>query len=173
MVIFNEPSNTRNASARVPCESLLAHVFEMASTLFHRPVFCSESKCNQASCAEKHALLDPILVICRHRVGSTNLVPTIKSKKHWMFKQPPMALSICLSISSSTMPRIPPLRRLSGLQRSIKAFCIDTYPSSVRMRKPAASGLSKTFQDPYLDQLLNISIGQPSISTTFLPRERP
>ena len=153
MVILNKPSKTWNASARVPRESLLAHVLEMASTLFHRPVFCGESKCDQTSCAEKHVLLDPILVICRHRVGRTNLVPTIKSKKHWMFKQPPRALSICLNISSSTMPRIPPLKRLSGLQRSIKVFCIDTYPSSVRMRKPAASGLSKTFLDPYLDQL--------------------
>ena len=148
MVIFNEPSKTRNASARVPRKSLLAHILEMASTLFHRPVFCCESKCDQTSCAEKHALLAPIVVISWKRVRKPNLVPTIKSKKYWIFKRPPIALSICLNISSSTMPRIPPLGRISGLQRSIKACCIDTYPSSVRMRKPAASGLSMTFQAP-------------------------
>ena len=59
--------------------------------------------------------MPPVLVNMFQRVITlgaqpiTYLVPIIKSKKDWIRMFPPIARSICLKISSSTMPRIPPL----------------------------------------------------------------
>lgn len=82
MVIFNKPSQTRDASARATRERLPAQSLEMASTFFHRPVFCDESKCDQTSSAKEHALLAPVMILDLQKVARTDLVPTIRSKKH-------------------------------------------------------------------------------------------
>lgn len=91
-------------------------------------------------------MIPPVLVSISGDLGKfrcaimTDLVPTMRSKKSRICRLPPSACSSWCRISSSTIPRTPPLEvvREYTLEKCL-LFSI-AYPSSVSTRTPHALG---------------------------------
>ena len=148
-------------------ESSIAKLLKTVDTLIDGPSFNPKPQCYDPSCATKTVSVSWLLAIAsieiilhqqnqkdarlrdsigfRRDIETTNLVPTIRSKKLLTGMLTGSSLSIAFRTSSSTIPRIPPLFQ-SVCDNSFETTARRTYPSKDKTRTPASGGMNLTKQ---------------------------